>query len=40
MILGVPFYAVCKTIFVYVFDMVQLSKSGKKTEEVEIVDKK
>ncbi|MBO0419486.1 MAG: AI-2E family transporter [Vagococcus fluvialis] len=40
MILGVPFYAVCKTIFVYVFDMVQLSKSSKKTEEVEIVDKK
>lgn len=40
MILGVPFYAVCKTIFVYVFDMVQLSKSGKKTEKVEIVDKK
>lgn len=40
MILGVPFYAVCKTIFVYVFDMVQLSKSGKKTEEVEIVAKK
>ncbi|MFI3730963.1 AI-2E family transporter [Vagococcus fluvialis] len=40
MILGVPFYAVCKTIFVYVFDMVQLSKSGKKTGEVEIVDKK
>lgn len=40
MILGVPFYAVCKTIFVYVFDMVQLSKSGKKIEEAEIVDKK
>ena len=33
MILGVPFYAVCKTIFVYVFDMVQLSKSGKKMPE-------
>lgn len=29
MILGVPFYAVCKTIFVYVFDMVQLNKKGK-----------
>lgn len=26
MILGVPFYAVCKTIFVYVFNMVKLNK--------------
>ena len=33
MILGVPFYAVCKTIFVYVFDMVQLSKKGKALPE-------
>lgn len=29
MILGVPFYAVCKTIFVYVYDMVQLNKKEK-----------
>lgn len=27
MILGVPFYAVVKTVFIYVFDMVQLSKT-------------
>lgn len=26
MILGVPFYAVCKTIFIYVFDIVQLNR--------------
>lgn len=26
MILGVPFYAVCKTIFVYVFDIIQLNR--------------
>ncbi|RGI32264.1 AI-2E family transporter [Melissococcus sp. OM08-11BH] len=26
MILGVPFYAVCKTIVVYVYDMIQLNK--------------
>ena len=30
MILGVPFYAVCKTIVVYVYDMVQLDKRIKK----------
>ncbi|MGO3732012.1 MAG: AI-2E family transporter [Vagococcus sp.] len=32
MILGVPFYAVCKTIFVYVFDIIQLNKKEKETE--------
>ncbi|HCM90442.1 MULTISPECIES: AI-2E family transporter [Vagococcus] len=26
MILGVPFYAVCKTVFVYVFNMIKLNK--------------
>lgn len=26
MILGVPFYAVCKTIFIYVFDIIQLNR--------------
>lgn len=40
MILGVPFYAVCKTIFVYVFDMVQLSKTGNKVEDITTVEKK
>ncbi len=33
MILGVPFYAVCKTIFVYVFNMVQLSKQEVPTNQ-------
>ncbi|QIL45635.1 AI-2E family transporter [Vagococcus coleopterorum] len=30
MILGVPFYAVCKTIFIHVFDIIQLNKNEKK----------
>ena len=30
MILGVPFYAVCKTVFIYVYNMAQLSKSADK----------
>ena len=29
MILGVPFYAVCKTIFIHIFDIVQLNKKNK-----------
>lgn len=32
MILGVPFYAVCKTIFVYIFDIVKLNKSKKEID--------
>lgn len=40
MILGVPFYAVCKTIFVYVFDMYQLSKTGKKLIPESLEDEK
>ena len=40
MILGVPFYAVCKTIFVYVFDMYQLSKTSKQQVTETLPDKK
>ncbi|CAM3336953.1 AI-2E family transporter [Vagococcus fessus] len=29
MILGVPFYAVCKTVFIHIFDIVQLNKKNK-----------
>ncbi len=35
MILGVPFYAVCKTIFIYVFDIMKLNKSEEKKEPAE-----
>ena len=40
MILGVPFYAVCKTIFVYVFDMYQLSKTSKQQISETLPDEK
>lgn len=36
MILGVPFYAVCKTIFVHVYDIVKLNKSAKKEAETAV----
>lgn len=35
MILGVPLYAVAKTIFVYIFDIVKLSKKEKSTKDTQ-----
>ncbi|WEG73811.1 AI-2E family transporter [Vagococcus intermedius] len=37
MILGVPFYAVCKTIFIHIFDIIQLNrqKNAKGTKIIE-----
>lgn len=34
MILGVPFYAVCKTIFVYVFDIIQLNRRDEEKKKM------
>lgn len=39
MILGVPFYAVCKTIFVHIFDIVQLNKGVDSSELTLVTDK-
>ncbi|MGY3767148.1 AI-2E family transporter [Vagococcus vulneris] len=33
MILGVPFYAVCKTVIVYIYNIVQLNKSDSNNQE-------
>ncbi|AQP53011.1 AI-2E family transporter [Vagococcus penaei] len=35
MILGVPLYAVCKTVVIYVYDIIQLNKSDKVTPHSE-----
>ena len=35
MLLGVPLYAVAKTIFVYIFDIVKLSKKEKSTNDTQ-----
>lgn len=36
MILGVPFYAVCKTVFIHIFDIIQLNRENRiEVEELE-----
>lgn len=35
MILGIPIYAVCKTVFIYVYDIIKLNRSKKKEAQVD-----